>query len=126
MNPSSPEQNERNQPRELKGLYKGVKVSVKTLDIVIVLCVLAIVLFVAVDLQSPGFTVSFDPNGGTDVPAQTQMYGEALALPSPPTREGYSFTGWYKDHACFELWNMEEDTIQSDLTLYAGWEKNLS
>lgn len=124
MNPSSPEQNERNQPRELKGLYKGVKVSVKTLDIVIVLCVLAIVLFVAVDLQSPGFTVSFDPNGGTDVPAQTQMYGEALRLPQPPTREGYSFTGWYKDPACFEPWNTEEDSIQSALTLYAGWEKN--
>lgn len=118
--------NERNQPRELKGLYKGVKVSVKTLDIVIVLCVLAIVLFVAVDLRSPGFTVSFDPKGGSDVPAQTQMYGEALALPQPPTREGYSFTGWYKDSACFEAWSMEEDTIQSDLTLYAGWEKNLS
>jgi len=124
MNPSSPEQNDRNQPRELKGLYKGVKVSVKTLDIVIVLCVLAIVLFVAVDLQSPGFTVSFDPNGGTDVPAQTQMYGEALALPQPPTREGYSFTGWYKDYACFEAWDMEADTVQSNLTLYAGWEKN--
>jgi len=124
MNPSSPEQNERTQPRELKGLYKGVKVSVKTLDIVIVLCVLAIVLFVAVDLQSPGFTVSFDPNGGTDVPAQTQMYGEALALPQPPTREGYSFTGWYKDYACFEAWDMEADTVQSNLTLYAGWEKN--
>jgi len=124
MNPSSPEQNERTQPRELKGLYKGVKVSVKTLDIVIVLCVLAIVLFVAVDLQSPGFTVSFDPNGGTDVPAQTQMYGEALRLPQPPTREGYSFTGWYKDPACFEPWNTEEDFIQSALTLYAGWEKN--
>ena len=124
MNPSSPEQNERTQPRELKGLYKGVKVSVKTLDIVIVLCVLAIVLFVAVDLQSPGFTVSFDPNGGSDVPAQTQMYGEALRLPQPPTREGYSFTGWYKDPACFEPWNTEEDSIQSALTLYAGWEKN--
>lgn len=124
MNPSSPEQNERTQPRELKGLYKGVKVSVKTLDIVIVLCVLAIVLFVAVDLQSPGFTVSFDPRGGSDVSAQTQMYGEALVLPQPPTREGYRFTGWYKDHACFEAWSMEEDTIQSDLTLYAGWEKN--
>jgi len=124
MNPSSPEQDERTQPREPKGLYKGVKVSVKTLDIVIVLCVLAIVLFVAVDLQSPGFTVSFDPNGGTDVPAQTQMYGEALALPQPPTREGYSFTGWYKDYACFEAWDMEADTVQSNLTLYAGWEKN--
>mgnify|MGYP003309110612 CR=1 FL=1 len=123
MSPSSPEQNDRNQPRELKGLYKGVKVSVKTLDIVIVLCVLAIVLFVAVDLQSPGFTVSFDPNGGTDVPAQTQMYGEQLELPEPPTREGYTFTGWHTDYGCFDPWDMENDTIETDTTLYAGWEE---
>ena len=123
MNPSSPEQNERTQPRELKGLYKGVKVSVKTLDIVIVLCVLAIVLFVAVDLQSPGFTVSFDPNGGTDVPAQTQMYGELLQVPEPPTREGYRFTGWYTDESCEILWNVEKRTVEAEMTLYAGWEK---
>ena len=50
-------------------------------------------------------------------------YGELLEEPVPPTREGYVFTGWYKDYSCYELWDMENDTIQEDITLFAGWEK---
>ena len=109
--------------RQLRGLYKNVKISVKTLDIIIVACVLLIILFVAMDLRDPGLTITFDSQGGTDVAFQEQIYGELLTLPEPPTREGYVFTGWYTDPACFEPWNIEVDTIQSEMTLYAGWEK---
>ena len=114
---------ENEEPRKLKGLYKGVNVSVKTLNIVIIACVLLIIVLVAMDLRDPGLTVSFDSLGGSDVASQQQMYGELLQLPDPPSREGYIFTGWYKDYACFEPWNDTTDTIQSDITLYAGWQK---
>jgi len=105
-----------------RGLYKHVKISVRTLDIIIVSCIAVIVVLLAIDLQNPGFTITFDSKGGTDVAAQNQMYGQLLEEPEPPTREGYVFTGWYRDHACFEPWVMEADTIQGDMTLYAGWE----
>ena len=114
---------ENEESRKLKGLYKGVNVSVKTLNIVIIACVLLIIVLVAMDLRDPGLTVSFDSLGGSDVASQQQMYGELLQLPDPPSREGYTFTGWYKDYACFEPWNDTADTIQSDMTLYAGWQK---
>ena len=114
---------ENEESRKLKGLYKGVNVSVKTLNIIIIACVLLIIVLVAMDLQDPGLTVSFDSLGGSDVASQQQMYGELLQLPDPPSREGYTFTGWYKDYACFEPWNDTTDTIQSDMTLYAGWQK---
>ena len=114
---------DRKEPRQLRGLYKNVKVSVQTLSITVIVCILFIIAFVALDLQNPGSLITFDSLGGSDVASQTQMYGELLDLPEPPTREGYVFTGWHKDHACFELWNMETDTVQSDMTLYAGWEK---
>ena len=110
-------------PKQLKGLYKGVNVSVRTLNIIIIACVLLIIALVAMDLQDPGHTITFDAMGGTVVAPQEQMYGEALILPEPPTREGYAFTGWFKDYACYEPWNMDTDTIQSEMTLYAGWEK---
>ena len=109
---------------QFRGLYKNVNISVKTLDRIIVACILVIVIFLAIDLRNPGFTITFDSKGGTDVPAQNQMYGELLEVPEPPTREGYAFTGWYKDYACYELWDVQTDTIQEDLTLYAGWEVN--
>ena len=114
---------ENEQPRKLKGLYKGIDVSVKSLNIIIVACVLTILILVGIELQDPGHLITFDSLGGTLIAPQTQMYGELLELPAPPTREGYAFTGWYKDYACFELWDTEADTIQSEMTLYAGWEK---
>lgn len=110
-------------PRQLRGLYKGINVSVKSLNVVIIACVLVVLILVGIELQDPGHIITFDSLGGTMVAPQTQMYGELLDLPDPPTREGYTFTGWYKDYACFEPWNLETDTIQSEMTLYAGWEK---
>ena len=106
-----------------RGLYRYVKISVKALDRIIIACIAVIVLVVALELRDPGFTVTFDSKGGTDVPAHNQMYGELLEIPEPPTREGYRFTGWYTDAACDILWNVEERTIETDMTLYAGWEK---
>lgn len=110
-------------PREFRGLYKHVKISVKTLDFIIVACIVVIVVLVALDLRNPGFTITFDSKGGTDVAPQNQMYGELLEVPQDPTREGYEFTGWYLDVACDDLWEETEDIIESDITLYAGWEK---
>ncbi len=118
----SEEQKEKQTP-PYRGLYGKLNIPVKALDAVIIICIAVIVLVVAIELQSPGFTVTFDSRGGSDVPAQSRMYGELLEAPEPPTREGYTFTGWYTDYACDDLWQMETDTVQDNLTLYAGWAK---
>jgi len=106
-----------------RGLYRHVNISVKALDRIIGVCIAVILLVVALELRNPGFTITFDSRGGTDVTAVNQMYGELLEEPEPPTREGYSFSGWYTDSSCYEQWDVDTDTIQSDITLYAGWQK---
>ena len=106
-----------------RGLYRYVKIPVKALDCIIVLCILLILAVVAVEMIDPGFTITFDSKGGTDVPSQTQMYGEQLEVPEPPTREGYTFTGWHTDYGCYDPWDFENDTVETDMTLYAGWEE---
>lgn len=113
---------EENIPK-FRGLYRYVKISVKTLDWIIVACIAVIVIVVVLELSNPGLTVTFDSRGGTDVPSQKQTHGQLLEVPQPPTREGYAFTGWYVDYACYELWDVENDIIEADMTLYAGWEK---
>ena len=118
----NPNPQEEQLPR-FRGLYRYVKISVKALDRIIIACIAVILIVVALEMRNPGFTITFDSKGGTDVAAQNQMYGELLELPQPPTREGYRFTGWYTDSACYELWNVQEDTVEIDMTLYAGWEK---
>ena len=118
-NPDVPEE----QIPPFRGLYRHMKISVKALDWVIAACIAVILIVVAFELRDPGFTVTFDSRGGTDVPAQTQMYGEHLEAPEPPTREGYEFTGWYTDASCDIPWILETRTVETDMTLYAGWEK---
>ena len=122
INESSQNESE-NKPREFRGLYKHVNISVKTLDRIIVACIAVIVILVALDLRNPGFTITFDSRGGTDVAPQNQMYGELLEVPEDPTREGYEFSGWYLEPSCDELWEEDTDIIESDLTLYAGWKE---
>ena len=123
-NSKTPEsENKEEQLPAFRGLYRHVKIPVKALDCVIIVCIIAILVVVAIEMRNPGFTITFDSKGGTDVPAQNQMYGELLEVPEPPTREGYTFTGWYTDSACYVLWNVEEQTVEADMTLYAGWEK---
>ena len=115
-------ENEQKTP-EFRGLYKHVKISVATLDKIIVACIAVIIILVALDLRNPGFTITFDSKGGSDIESQNQMYGKLLDVPEKPTREGYEFKGWYIDYSCSEAWDVDEDIIENDITLYAGWEK---
>lgn len=114
---------EENLPK-FRGLYRYVKIPVKALDAIIVACIAVIVIVFLFEMINPGFTVTFDSKGGTDVPGQHQMYGELLDVPEPPSREGYTFIGWYKDPNCDIQWDLETDTVETDTNLYAGWQKN--
>ena len=51
--------------------------------------------------------------------------GGKVALPTVPKNDGYAFDGWYKDEAYTTAWN-DNDTVNSDITLYAKWNKSVS
>ncbi|CAM3902997.1 leucine-rich repeat protein [Cohnella lubricantis] len=69
------------------------------------------------------YSVSFETNGGTVVPATTVNGGALLAEPTPaPSKAGYRFAGWYLDPDYKTRWNFEQDTVAGDMTLYAKWE----
>ena len=40
------------------------------------------------------YTITFDSNGGSTVPAITQDYNTAVTPPAAPTKTGYTFAGW--------------------------------
>ncbi len=43
-------------------------------------------------------------------------------IPSDPVREGYSFSGWYYEEGCTNIWDNQVPTNESEkLTLYARW-----
>ena len=118
------EKDSRKEPQSsFRGLYRHVKISVKTLDKIIIGGIILGIVLVLYGVANNGYTVTFNSRGGTDVPAQTEvMYGDYVVEPEPPTREGYVFTGWYADENCTQEWVMDYSQIGQDTTLYAGWE----
>ena len=70
------------------------------------------------------YEVYFNTNGGNEMGAQSAEYNTLLTEPGQPTREGYSFKGWFKDPGFAYPWNFESDRIMGVTTLYAKWEIN--
>lgn len=68
-------------------------------------------------------TVSFETNGGSTIPALTAQYGETIARPDNPVRDGYRLVGWYTDIDLQDPWDFDTDVVQGNMTLYAKWEK---
>lgn len=107
---------------QLRGLYSKVKISVKTLNIIIIVLIALLIVCMAYGIAKGGFRVSFDTQGGTTVEMQKGiMYGELIEEPEPPAREGFVFDGWYLDPDGTMPWDPETDTVTESMTLYAGW-----
>lgn len=70
------------------------------------------------------YTINFDTKGGSAVAVQTVNVGQTVVLPTAPTKEKYRFVGWYTDAACTIRFD-DTVAIQSNVTLYAGWERSL-
>lgn len=67
------------------------------------------------------YDVTFNSMGGSEVPAQTVFEGYKLTSPSNPIKDGYLFTGWYKDENLTQNWDFSTDVVTKDTTLYAAW-----
>lgn len=57
-------------------------------------------------------------DGGSTIEAQTVVDGEAATALTVPTKEGYTFAGWYLEDAPYSF----ETPVTADITLVAKWE----
>lgn len=65
------------------------------------------------------YTVTFNSNGGSDVPEQIRA--NAAATKPDSRKAGYTFVGWYTDEACTAAYDFTQPVTDS-VTLYAKWE----
>ena len=67
------------------------------------------------------YTLTWDANGGQTTTTTTQKYNEEIQPPTTePTREGYTFGGWYMDANCTTPL-ASGSKVYGDQTFYAKW-----
>ena len=72
------------------------------------------------DPQPETYTVTFNPNN--DVASWTEQVedGETVEKPADPTREGYTFDGWYLNDEKYDF----NTPVRGNITLVAKWTEN--
>lgn len=70
--------------------------------------------------HSTRYTLHYESNGGTAYKDERCSSGTKMTLDKTPTRESYTFTGWYADKALTQ--KITSVTMNGDKTVYAGWE----
>ncbi|MBR6608978.1 MAG: InlB B-repeat-containing protein [Oscillospiraceae bacterium] len=64
------------------------------------------------------YTVTFDSDGGSAVEAQTINEGNKATKPADPTKEGYTFKGWFNGETEYDF----DTAVTAPITLKAKWE----
>ena len=67
------------------------------------------------------YEVHFKLNNGEEDQMLFVEKGKRIPQPADPVREGYLFTGWYKDPTLLSMWDFAVETVNANIILYAGW-----
>ncbi len=70
--------------------------------------------------QNTSYTVTFNTQGGSKVESVRVNKNSSLVKPANPTKEGYTFSGWYTDAECTEAYDFTAK-VTKNMTLYAKW-----
>ena len=66
-------------------------------------------------------TLTFETNGGSAINPVTVRHGNAVARPTDPTKDKYTFIGWYADPEFTEEYDFAT-VLEADKTIYAKFE----
>ena len=66
-------------------------------------------------------TLTFETNGGSTIAPVTVRHGNAVARPADPTKDKYTFIGWYVDPEFSEEYDFAT-VLEADKTIYAKFE----
>lgn len=70
--------------------------------------------------ESVMYIVTFNSNGGSNVDEVKVPEGNTVTEPTAPTRDGYTFAGWYVGNNKYDF----SAGVTSNITLTAKWNKN--
>lgn len=72
--------------------------------------------------QPNTYSVHFNTDAGSAVADSSYKFGQAIAVTTAPSKQGYDLAGWYLDAALTKPANLPmTPTVPEDVTLYAKW-----
>ena len=72
------------------------------------------------------YTISFDLQGhGDAIDVLKLVAGKKITEPTAPTADGWDFGGWYKEAACTNAWDFDNDVVEGTMSLFAKWTEHV-
>lgn len=71
-------------------------------------------------IENTNVTITYDTNGGSEIPEVNAPVGSIHEAPDAPTKENCYFVGWYLDEDCQEPF--DGVVLDTSFTLYARWD----
>ncbi|MGN0527262.1 MAG: InlB B-repeat-containing protein [Acutalibacteraceae bacterium] len=74
--------------------------------------------------KQTSFMVYLERNNGEKRLSKKMESEGIVPAPTEPTREGYTFEGWYRDKELTKPWDFSKDIATEEITIYAKWSAN--
>lgn len=84
---------------------------------IIVGAIIIVIILLLLKGCNSNYTITFDSNGGTQVNKQEIEKNGLVSKPSDPTRDGYTFEGWYFEGEKYDF----NTKVTGDIKLEARW-----
>lgn len=66
-------------------------------------------------------TITYETNGGSDIAPTTLMIGSAVSAPDQPTKDGYTFAGWYSNEEFNDEYTFST-MPEENVIIFAKWD----
>ena len=94
--------------------------------LIAVAALIVLIIVISIVLKYACYAVRFDSNGGTPVKKVRARKGEHFVMPENPTREGYTFAGWFEDVDLTKRFLATSILRRKGLKAYAKWNLELT
>lgn len=87
--------------------------------------VIGMLFFLVACQTTTSLTLKFNTQGGSLISDMVIEEGSVLIMPTDPTKEGYSFEGWFIDQTLDQAFSssfLQENKDEETITLYAKWD----
>ena len=103
----------------LEGLFEKDDETKKRIIIIIAIILIFLIILFFLLFFKKQYEVTFNSNGGSEVASVKVKENQKVEKPEDPTREGFTFEGWYFLDELYDF----ETPIKYDITLVAEWKE---